>query len=71
VADHHPRYVVREITGYSTNAERWPAPTTSVWVSDTWNCHREVAYLPSEDRHGPGGRALRLRVVTPRTSPPR
>jgi hypothetical protein len=44
VSDPHPRFVVREITGYPGPSTAGNAPErTSVWVADTWNCHREVA----------------------------
>jgi hypothetical protein len=48
-ADHHPRYVVREITGYSDKHGSGPQHT-SVWVADTWDCWREVATFYTRDR---------------------
>jgi hypothetical protein len=41
-ADHHPRYVIRELTGYSLGIGH-RRPTTDVWVADTWYCWKEVA----------------------------
>jgi hypothetical protein len=40
-ADPHPRYVVREITGYSSGIGR-SVVTTSVWIADSWYCYRVV-----------------------------
>jgi hypothetical protein len=45
-ADPHPRYVLREITGYPMGGG--PRTSTSVWVADRWYCCAEVASFPTE-----------------------
>ena len=60
MADPHPRYVVREITGYPLRAGSNRAQSTSVWVGDTWDCWREVATFYTVDRRV-GGAVLLTR----------
>jgi hypothetical protein len=49
-ADPHPRYVVREITGYPMGGG--PRTSTSVWVADRWYCCAEVASFPTPSDGG-------------------
>jgi hypothetical protein len=48
-ADHHPRYVVRSITGHNSLKPGSYKATTDYWIADRWYCWREVEHFPARD----------------------